>query len=320
MTPSRKQETQDPAEAVTRLYGLLPGEFTAARNAEAAAAGRTGDPELGKRIKALPKPSAAAWLTNMLVREEGPSIASVLALGASLREAQADLDREELRRLNAERHRMLRSLAREARELAERLGNPVSAAVAAEVEQTLWAAMTDPDAASALASGRLVRGLEANGWEPVELDGAVADPDSASPLVAAGADRQRRRPGSGKGAGAGSEQKGETNRTSRQQQAARQKALREAEAELAGARKTAEQAEQTLAEVQSEVQSQASFRDGLTDEIDDLRDRIRELEREVSELDRRRGSLERSRDRARREARSARRAVEKAEAKLDSLR
>ena len=317
MTPSQKQETENPGEAITRLYGLLPGQFTAARNTEAAAAARNGDPELGKRLKALPKPSAAAWLTNMLIREEGPAIASVLALGASLREAQADLDREELRRLNAERHRMLRALAREARQLADRLGNPVSAAVAAEVEQTLWAAMTDPDAAAALASGRLVRGLAANGWEPVELDGAVADPDSAAPLVSA-ASRKQQTPGAGKDTATDS--KAGTKGTSRQQQAARAKALRQAEEELSGAREAADQAEQRLAEVQSEVQNQASFRDGLTDEIDDLRDRIRELEREVSELDRRRGTLERSRDKARREARSARRAVEKAEAKLDSLR
>lgn len=313
MTPSQRSEAEDPAEAVTRLYGLLPGEFTASRNAEAAAATRDGHPELGKRLKSLPKPSAAAWLTNMLIREEGPSIASVLSLGASLREAQADLDRDELRRLNSDRHRMLRSLARDARELAERLGNPVSAAVAAEVEQTLWAAMTDPDAAAALASGRLVRGLEANGWEPVDLDGAVADPDSAVPLVSAGA-----RPGAA-GGRAGKAGTSPAKGTTRQQQAARTKARKEAEKALAGAREAAEQAEHRLAEVQSEVESQTSFRDGLTDEIDDLRERIRDLEREVSDLDRRRGALERSRDKARREARAARRAVEKAEAKLDSL-
>ena len=314
MTPSQRSEAEDPAEAVTRLYGLLPGQFTASRNAEAAAAARDGHPELGKRLKSLPKPSAAAWLTNMLIREEGPSIASVLSLGASLREAQADLDRDELRRLNSDRHRMLRSLARDARQLAERLGNPVSAAVAAEVEQTLWAAMTDQDAAAALASGRLVRGLEANGWEPVDLDGAVADPDSAVPLVSAGAS-----PGAAGGRAGGAAGTSPGKGTTRQQQAARTKARKEAEKALAGAREAAGQAEHRLAEVQSEVESQASFRDGLTDEIDDLRERIRDLEREVSDLDRRRGALERSRDKARREARAARRAVEKAEAKLDSL-
>ncbi|MDF2499063.1 MAG: hypothetical protein K0Q86_2695 [Arthrobacter koreensis] len=312
MSPAQSPKAADPAEAVTRLYGLLPSEFTASRNAEAAAASRGGHPDLGKRLKALPKPSAAAWLANMLIREEGPSISSVLALGASLREAQADLDREEIRRLNSERHRLLRSLARDAQGLAEKLGNPVSAAVAAEVEQTLWAAMTDPKAAAALASGRLVRGLEANGWEPVDLDGAVADPESASPLVSAGA--RSRQPGSadaGNAPGKG---------TPRQQQAARAKARKEAQQELANASEAAKQAEQKLAEVQSEVDGQASFRDGLTDEIDDLRERIRELEREISDLDRRRGALERARDKARREARAARRAVEKAETKLDSLR
>lgn len=320
MTPGQNPKAAEPAEIITRLYGVLPGQFTAARNEEAAAAGRAGDPELAKRLKALPKPSAAAWLTNTLIREEGPSIASVLSLGASLREAQADLDREELRRLNAERHRMLRTLAREAQELAEKLGHPVSAAVAAEVEQTLWAAMTDPDAAAALASGRLVRGLEANGWEPVDLDGAVADPDSAAALVAPGSGGHRSAAGSGQGRSSGAGRDTAGKGTSRQQQAARAKAVEAAEEELAGARETAGQAEQRLAEVQSEVESQASFRDGLTDEIDDLRDRIRELEREVSDLDRRRGALERSRDKARREARAARRAVEKAVARLDSLR
>ncbi|MBF4993459.1 hypothetical protein ITX31_04940 [Arthrobacter gandavensis] len=312
MSPSRRSEAAEPAEAVTRLYGLLPSEFTASRNAEAAAASRDGQPELGKRLKALPKPSAAAWLANMLIREQGQSIVGMLALGASLQEAQADLDREEMRRLNSERHRMLRSLARDARGLAERLGNPVSTAVAAEVEQTLWAAMTDPYAAAALASGRLVRGLEANGWEPVDLDGAVADPESAFPLVAAGS-RTKQAPSVDAG-------KAPDRGTSRQQQAARARARKEAEQELAKARENAEQAEQKLAEVQSEVAGQASFRDGLTDEIDDLRERIRELEREISDLDRRRGALERTRDKVRREARAARRAVEKAETKLDSLR
>ncbi|MSS00435.1 transposase [Arthrobacter sp. BL-252-APC-1A] len=315
MNPAKDPAAPGPAETVTRLYSLLPGSFTAARNQEAAAAKSSGDAELGKRLKALPKPSAAAWLANMLVREESEAISSVLSLGASLREAQADLDRGELRRLNSERHRMLRALAASARELAEKLGNPVSAAVAAEVEQTLWAAMTDPEAAAALASGRLVRGLEANGWEPVDLDGAVADPDTASPLVASGAASGSARGSASRGAG-----KEPAKEPSRRQEAARAKALRAAEEELADAREAAGEAERRLAGVQSEVEEQVTLRDGLTDEIDDFRERIRELEREVSAVDRRRGALERSRDTARREARSARRAVEKAEAKLDGLR
>lgn len=315
MTAARQGAGREPGEVVTELYGLLPADFTAARNQHAAEASRTGDKELGKRLKALPKPSAAAWLANTLVRQEGQAIADVLSLGASLREAQADLDRDELRRLNSERHRMLRALARQARQLAGEAGHPVSAAVAAEVEQTLWAAMTDADAAAALATGRLVRGLEANGWEPVDLDGAVADPGSAQPLVSAGArnDGAARpsRPAPVRGDGEGM--------SSRQQRAAQAKALRSAEDALASAKETARKAEEQLAAVQAELDSQTAARDALTDEIDDLRERIRELEREVSTVDRHRGTLERSRDTARREARAARRALDKAEAKLQSL-
>ena len=302
-----------PAEIVTGLYGLLPAEFTAARNSASAEAARSGDKELGQRLKALPKPSVAAWLTNLLVRERDQAITDILGLGASLREAQQDLDREELRRLNAERHRMLRTLAREARELAVAAGHPVSTAVAAEVEQTLWAAMTDADAAAALASGRLVRSLEANGWEPVDLNGAVAHPDTAFPLVSAGGSekRQPRRqtaPAKAKGS--------DPNR----QQADQTKALVAAEKELVAARDSAGQAEDRLTSILADLDEQTAARDRLTDEIDELKERIRELERGVSAVDRRRGALERSRDAARREARAARRAVEKAEARLDSLR
>lgn len=312
MNAAQERTAAGPAQIVTGLYGLLPGDFTAARNQRAAEAAKAGDKDLGKRLKALPKPSAAAWLANTLVRQQSQSITDVLALGASLREAQADLDREELRKLNSERHRMLRTLAREARELAARLGHPVSAGVAAEVEQTLWAAMTDADAANALATGRLIRPLEANGWEPVDLEGAVADPDSAEPLVAPGASGTAPRPARtsvpGDGGGSG------------QQPAAKAQAIRAAQDVLAEAAQKAREAEDRLAELQTEAEQQQAARDALTDEVDDLRERIRELEHEVSAVDRRRGALERSRDAARREARAARRAQEKAETKLDSLR
>lgn len=313
MSASRDAAAPDPADIITGLYGLLPGEFTAERNSRAAEATRAGDKELGRRLKSLPKPSAAAWLSNLLVRQRSRDIQDILELGAALREAQQDLDREELRRLNSERHRMLRALARQAQNLAAEAGHPVSAAVAAEVEQTLWAAMTDADAAAALAAGRLVRGLEANGWEPVDLDGAVADPQTASPLVAPGGEGKTRPRRQGKPADKRTEEPADKG-------AAAAKALAAAETVLTQARGAADEAESRLASVLAELEEQTGIRDGLTDEIDDLKERIRELERDVSSVDRRRGTLERSRDAARRQARAARRAVEKAEAKAESLR
>ncbi|GAA3290952.1 hypothetical protein ACFFON_09325 [Arthrobacter citreus] len=171
------------ADAVTELYALMPDAFTAARNQRAADAAKAGDKPSGKAIRALPKPSSAAWLVNMLTLHRPSLVSEVLELGAVLREAQNDLDQKQLRQLSGERQRLLRSAAREARSLAEELGHPVSTAVGAEVEQTLWAAMTDADAAAAASSGQLVRALEANGWDPVDVSGAVADPGSVRPLL-----------------------------------------------------------------------------------------------------------------------------------------
>jgi hypothetical protein len=174
------------AEAVTELYALLPDAFTAARNQRASEAAKAGDKNLGKAIRALPKPSSAAWLVNMLTLHRPELVSDVLELGAVLREAQSDLDQKQLRQLSGERQRLLRSAAREAGSLAEELGHRVSTAVGAEVEQTLWAAMTDADAAAAAASGQLVRALEANGWDPVDVEGAVADPELVRPPAPGG--------------------------------------------------------------------------------------------------------------------------------------
>src|SRR5690606_15251117 len=60
-------------------------------------------------------------------------------------------------------------------------GQKVSAAAIADVEQTLQAAMADPQAPDAVLSGRLVRALASNGIEPVDTDGAVAEPDVSTP-------------------------------------------------------------------------------------------------------------------------------------------
>ena len=316
----------DLADTVAELYALMPDAFTSARNRRAAAAAQEGNKDLGKTLRALPKPSAAAWLVNMLSLHRPELTAEVLELGLLLREAQEDMDQKQLRELSGERQRLLRSAVREARGLAEEFGRPVSAAVGAEIEQTLWAAMTDVRAAAAAASGQLVRALEANGWDPVEVDGAVADPGSVRPLGAAATIRSRSRPPEAgeDAAGAGS---GTTNATAgdgakgaaRNEKAAAARALRAARTSLADAQRDAERAEDSLRAAQDEVDAIADRRDELTDEIDELRERIGELEREVAAADRRAGSLERARDAARRTARAARRAVEKAQTRLEVL-
>ena len=111
--------------------------------------------------------------------------------------AQSALDAAGLRGLAQERRQLLSRAVKAARELAVAQGRPISAAVAAEVEQTLRAAATDAGAAAAVQSGCLLRALSADGVDVVDLAGAVAVPGS---LPGPGEPSPRAAPGAADGA------------------------------------------------------------------------------------------------------------------------
>src|SRR6478736_631342 len=142
-------------EIATELYALTPAEFTAARNARAAAS----DPALAKQIKTLRKPSVAAWAVNLLARDG--QLADAIELSAALREAQDDLDAAELSRLGAQRRQLVAALAKQAVGLASDAGVALSAGARDEVEKTVNAAVMDAAAAAAVLTARLVTTLEA---------------------------------------------------------------------------------------------------------------------------------------------------------------
>lgn len=152
------------------LYALPPGEFTPARNARA----KELDGDLAAQVRALRKPLLAAWVINLFAREHADELGQALELAKDLREAQADLDAKALTKLTRERRALIRGLARHAAELAGERGERITQATSEAVEQTLNAAMFDPDAAVAVASGRLIRPLEASGSYPDDLADAVA--------------------------------------------------------------------------------------------------------------------------------------------------
>jgi hypothetical protein len=167
------------ATIARELYALDPGEFTAARNAAARQAKATDAVRAGE-VAALRKPSPAAWLVNLLARHRADALDAVLRLGERMRVAQEQLDRAELGRLGAERRAAVAALAREGASLAAERGRPPTASVLGELEQTLQAATTDASAAAAVRSGLLMRALRATGFEPVDLDGAVAAPGASA--------------------------------------------------------------------------------------------------------------------------------------------
>jgi hypothetical protein len=158
------------------LYALPLDEFVAARTAAAKNAAAGTGLSLAAAVRALPKPSVAAWAVNILAAHRPDAVRQLSELGQSMRRAQAALDAGTLRSLAQERRKLLTSVMETVRAVAEQQGRRLSAAVAAEVEQTLRAATVDERAAAAVRSGQLLRVLSADGVDLVDLHDAVAVP------------------------------------------------------------------------------------------------------------------------------------------------
>lgn len=274
----------DLESAARELYALLPGEFTAARNAKAKEATQDGDKALAARLRSLPKPTAAAWLLNMMARHRRDEIDGVIELGAAMSQAQQELDPGQMRALGDQRRGLLSAMASSGRQLADELGHPVSPAVATEVEQTLRAAMSDPAAGAALASGLLTESFSSTGLDPVDLDGIVAVPEAVgSPAPAPPPRRSAKTPARDELA---------ERRTARAERAAKQEAeeaerrrrLARAEVDKAEQRKVdAEAKEQKVLDKLDQLQNR---RDALAGEVTELKQRIEDLKREVASTDR----------------------------------
>jgi hypothetical protein len=167
--------SDDLLDVADELYGLQLADFTPTRDARAKELKGT---DLAGPVKALKKPTVAAWVVNMLVRHETEQVDQVLAVGAALRGAAESLDGKELRELTKQRRQLTAAVTSRARGVAGALGTKVTQAVADQVESTLTAAMLDPDCAKALRSGLLVTHLSATGVGESAAGAAVALPDA----------------------------------------------------------------------------------------------------------------------------------------------
>ncbi len=175
--------TADLKSVADELYALPVGEFTAARNARAKQA-RAQDATLAKAIGVLPRPSLAAWVINVLVRDEPEHVERVLALGDELRQAQQLLDARQLRELGGQRRKLTAAVTRQARDNARERGVEVTEAVATQVEQTLHAAMIDEYAARAVRTALLIKALPSSGLDELDVSRSVAVPDALGSVPA----------------------------------------------------------------------------------------------------------------------------------------
>lgn len=174
-------------EVAAELYALAPGDFVAAREDRAAAAGESGDRELAAAITALRKPTIAAWTVNTLVRAAPGDVDALLRLGADLRTAQRQLSGERLRELTRQRRQLVDALAGRAGEVVAAQGRPVSEAVLRQVSETLTAALADAEIAERVRTGTLVAAQSYAGFGPVEPDLSVV---REAPKAAAGSRRK----------------------------------------------------------------------------------------------------------------------------------
>jgi hypothetical protein len=297
----------DPAallEIADELYSLPPGEFTAARDAKAKELKGT---DLAPRVKALKRPSIAAWVVDLLVRREGEQVDQLLSVGAALREAQAAMSAGELRALTRQRRQVTAAVTQQARRLAAEEGHRITQAVADQVEATLTAAMVDADCGRAVRSGLLVGTLSTTGVEAVseaDLVAALAVPDA---LGFSATPRQAPEPGP------------PDLRVVPDPDAA-EKALTAAKQRLAEATSQYDDAYAAHADAAADVDRLSARSLQLQAELDELRRRLAALESELDEVDDELGDAEDVRDEAAAALRTATADRDAAQAALDRLR
>ena len=297
------EQTEDELllDIADELYALDLDAFTPARDARVRELKGHGD--LPKRVKALKKPSTAAWVVNLLARHEGGQVEQVLAVGAALREAQAAMSADELRQLTRQRRQLTAAVTTQARGLAREHGLKVTEAVAEQVESTLTAAMLDEDCAQAVRSGLLLTSLASTGVDDVDVAGAVALPAALGFTARAREPQETPRPDLRVVPDPDADAKA---------RAAAQEAVDEAAAELEEAEAALTEAAEAVAELEArglQVQS----------EIDELKRRLAELDAAYEEVEEELGEAEDARSEAEAAAAAARRAHEAARAALDRL-
>ena len=303
------------------LYRVPPEEFIALRKARQDEARADGDKALAKDIGALPKPSAAAWVSNLLVRAHRPEIEGLVELGNLLREAQQNLAGDAMRALSSQRSQLVGALTRQASALARARGRRVSSSVADQVEETLRAAMADPEAGEALLTGRLTSPMSYSG-----LGTTVSRPDLRLVRPPAGDRTPPKRPGRP----ASTEQRPSADERKRARDREREAARRAAEAqrrrELEEARRAAEgaaaQAEEAQAAADDErqrIDELDARRASLEARVAELTDQLSHAEGEVAEVAGQLKRAERRRKSAEHEAAEAVVARERARARVAEL-
>jgi hypothetical protein len=146
-----------------RLYGLPPGEFTAARDELAGRLRAEGERERAEEVKKLRRPTAAVWLVNRLARERELDVQRLAKAGQALGKGQSGRSADDFAAARDEEQRALERLHGAVRELAEREG--IGAPSVERATQTLRAASLTDEGRRLLKQARLTEELQPPGFE-----------------------------------------------------------------------------------------------------------------------------------------------------------
>jgi hypothetical protein len=278
------------------LYGVPLEDFTSTRTAREKEARVAGDKALAAKIHLLAKPNQVAWLANQLVRRHGDELSPLFELGADLREASDNLTGDRLREFSRQQRELIRVLVEQAKRLGLDNGKKISEDTARGLEETLHAALADPDAAARLSRGHLAEGMQHVGFGPA-MGGLTTAPNRPKP------DSSSRRETS----------YADAERPSRDPQ------LDRAESERERAKTLAHEAKETLDEARSELDQAEADVTRLEDEVTRLRDELDSAEAEQSRAVREHRRVKGAFDRADRSAQDAVRRLQHAQANYRKL-
>jgi hypothetical protein len=271
----------DVEEVAARLYAVPPDQFVAARDEEVRRARAQGRRELADALRRLRRPTQAAWLVNLLVREHGDTVEELLSSSERFKKAYESGDGDLLRELSARRARLTTDLVRAARRIGTREGVRVTADTVREIERTLGAALVDPDVAERLRGGRLAAPAEYAGFGPAW----PAPPPSAPGQEAgrggeepSGAPRQPQRRRPARPVREPERREGPSRRSTAESERHDER--------VRAARSAVEEAERELAEREAALEEATRRRTEAEREVEAARAHLRDVEKRLAALDR----------------------------------
>jgi hypothetical protein len=267
----------DVTRELDELYGVPPGEFTAARNAKAAALKAAGRAEDAQTVRQLAKPTPFLWAVNQLARQDSERLAHFIDVVRRGRRSQLHDPRtaaEDMKTIRAE----LQALTSRATEILTTAGYSAPSSSSARISNTVLGAATDDDRVDDLRHGRLDAELAAPGFEVL----AGAAPARHLQLVRGGKSSEPRRAPGTSMAGRRREpaeakrEHAEARRAQAEAERAREAAERDRRAaEVAAARREADERKAAAERAADEVRE-------LERRLADARRNLRAAEREAA--------------------------------------